>query len=88
MEGMGISGLQQLVEGSNLPESDKDIWLITLEMMDDEQAQAILDSVADDPQELETLTRNMKMKQVAFANGDDALLSQVLEDEKEELARA
>lgn len=85
---MGLPELQRLVEGSELSAQDKDLWLRALEMMDDEQAQAILESVADDPTELEALTRNVKLKQVAFAQGDHTLMEQVLEDEVADVSRA
>ena len=84
---MGVSDLQQLVDASSLSQSDKDLWLHALEIMDDEQAQSVLDAIADDPQELEALTRNVKLKQVALASGDHALLDQILEDEVEDLSR-
>ena len=84
---MGVSDLQKLVDASSLPEQDKDLWLHALEVMDDEQAQAVLDAVADDPHELEALTRNVKLKQVALASGDHALLDQILEDETEDIYR-
>lgn len=61
------------------------MWLRALEALDDDQAQAIVDSIADDPTELETLTRNIKLKQVALASGDTALLDQLLAEETEEI---
>jgi hypothetical protein len=84
---MSISRLQQFVEDSGLSQADKDLWLHTLEFIDDEQAQGILESVGDDPHELEAFTRNLKLKQVAFANGDEALLQQVLDEESDEMTR-
>jgi 2-hydroxychromene-2-carboxylate isomerase len=84
---MSISQLQQVVEDSGLSQSDKDLWLHALELMDDEQAQAIMESVGDDPEELEAFTRNLKLKQVAFASGDRALMDQILEEETEEIQR-
>jgi hypothetical protein len=80
-----MSGLQRRIEDSELSEQDKGFWLKILETMDDEQAQMILDSVEDDEHELSALTRNIKLKQVAFATGDDMLLGQILEDEAEEI---
>lgn len=84
---MGLPELQRVVEGSTLSPQDKEVWLHALELMDDEQAQVILEAVADDPTELEALTRNVKLKQVAFAHGDRALLDQILEDEAADTSR-
>jgi len=61
------------------------MWLHTMEMLDDEQAAAILEVVGEDPHELDELTRNIKLKQIAFATGDEELLGHILETEKEDL---
>jgi hypothetical protein len=81
---MAIVRLQRLIESSGLSEADKDMWLHTLEVIDDEQAQAVLDAVGADLHELESFTHNLKLKQIAFARGDDTLLDQLLEEEVEE----
>lgn len=83
-----MSQLQHLVENSALSAQDKDMWLRTLEMLDDEQAQAIYAAVGNDPHELDTFTRNVKLKQIAFASGDEALLDQILQEEEDELLKA
>lgn len=70
-----------------MSQADKDMWLRTLEIMDDEQAQAVMEAVGSDPHELEEMTRNIKLKQVAFANGDLALLDQILEEETADIAQ-
>jgi hypothetical protein len=84
---MSVSQLQQLIENSTLSETDKDMWLHTMEILDDEHADAILDVVRDDPHELDVMTRNLKLKQIAFADGDENLLNQILDEEKENLSR-
>lgn len=85
---MAISELQQFVEQSELSSPEKDLWLRALEVMDDEQAQSVLEAVQNDPGELESLTRNLKVKQVALATKDRPLLQQVLEEEIDDLTAA
>lgn len=85
---MAISELQQFVEQSELSGPEKDLWLRALEVMDDEQAQSVLEAVQSDPGELEALTRNLKVKQVALATKDRPLLQQVLEEEIDDLTAA
>ncbi len=84
---MSTLQLQQYIESSDLSESDKNVWLRTMEVMDDEQAQAVIDAVGEDPHKLEAFTRNVKLKQIAFANGDLTLLEQILKEESDEIAR-
>jgi hypothetical protein len=84
--GMAISQLQHVIDNSALSDNDKDLWLRAMELLDEEQAETILQAVQDDPHELEDLTRNLKVKQVAFATGDQALMDQVLEEEKTEIS--
>jgi hypothetical protein len=83
---MALSQLQHFIENSALPDNDKDLWLRAMEILDDDQAEAILEVVKDDPHELDELTRNLKIKQVAFATGDEKLMAQILEEEKEDVA--
>ena len=83
---MAISQLQEFIESSTLSDNDKDIWLRAMEVLDDDQAEVILETVKEDPHELEDLTRNLKMKQVAFATNDEALMDQILDEEKEEVS--
>ena len=82
---MAISQLQHIIDNSALSVADKDLWLRAMELLDEEQAETIVDVVQDDPQELEDLTRNLKMKQDAFARGDEPLMGQILEEEKAEV---
>lgn len=82
---MTISKLQHFIENSALSDQDKDMWLHAMEILDDDQAATILEEVQEDPIELETLTRNLKVKQIAFATGDEKLMGQILEEEKEDL---
>ena len=84
---MAVSELQQVVEQSDLSGPEKDLWLRALEVMDDEQAQSVLEAVQTDPTELETLTRNLKVKQVAIATKDRPLMKQVLDEEIDDIAR-
>jgi hypothetical protein len=89
---MALSELQHLIENSALSGQDKDMWLHTMEMLDDEQAATIVEAAGDDPHELDVLTRNLKLKQIAIASGDADLLQEILGTEKEhgdgDLARA
>ncbi len=82
---MAISQLQNFIENSALSDQDKDLWLRAMELLDDDQAGEILEAVKDDVHELDELTRNLKVKQVAFATGDQALMDQVLDEEKREI---
>lgn len=82
---MTISRLQHFIENSALSDRDKDMWLHAMEILDDDQATAILEEVQEDPLELEALTRNLKVKQIAFASGDEKLMDQILEEERETL---
>ena len=86
MVAMAISQLQHVIDNSALSEADKDLWLRAMELLDEEQAEAILEAVQNDPHELEDLTRNLKIKQVAFATGDESLMNQILEEEKTEIS--
>ena len=83
---MAISRLQHVIDNSALSETDKDLWLRALELLDEEQAETIVEVVQDDPHALEGLTRNLKMKQDAFARGDESLMGQILEEEKAEIS--
>jgi hypothetical protein len=83
---MAVSELQQVVEQSELSSAEKDLWLRALEVMDDEQAQSVLEAVQTDPTELETLTRNLKVKQVAIATKDRPLMKQVLDEEVDDIS--
>jgi hypothetical protein len=82
---MAVSELQEKIEQSHLSDKDKDMWVHALEVMDDEQADAILELVGEDDEELNEMTRNIKLKRVAFASGDGKLLDQILEDETHEV---
>jgi hypothetical protein len=59
------------------------MWLRAMEHMDDEDAEAVLEAARDDEHELELLTRNLKLKQIAVKSGDGALLRQVEREEED-----
>ncbi|MCC6934846.1 MAG: hypothetical protein IT406_04130 [Candidatus Yanofskybacteria bacterium] len=80
---MGVAELQRRIESSHLSAEDKDMWLHALEMMDDEQAQEILESLDGDERDLDDMTRNIKVKRIALAQGDGALLNQILASEED-----
>ena len=85
---MAVSELQQHIEQSELSGPEKDLWLRALEVMDDEQALSVLEAVSDDPAELEALTRNLKVKQVAIATKDRPLMRQILDGEIDDITHA
>jgi hypothetical protein len=85
---MAVSELQQVIEQSELSGPEKDLWLRALEVLDDEQAQSVLEAVQNDPAELEALTRNLKVKQVAIATKDRPLMQQIIEEEVDEITSA
>lgn len=85
---MGVAGLQRFIEASHLSAEDKDMWLHALEMMDDEQAQAVLESLDEGGRDLDEMTRNIKLKRIALAQGDDTLLNQILESEEDAVMNA
>jgi uncharacterized LabA/DUF88 family protein len=78
---MAVSDLQEKIEQSHLSDKDKDMWVHALELMDDEQADMILEAIGDDDEELNDMTRNIKLKRVALASGDGKLFEQLLDDE-------
>ena len=84
---MALIELQEAVEQSELSGPEKDLWLRALEVMDEEQAQSVLETIRDDPAELDALTRNLKVKQVAVATKDRPLMRQVLNDEIDDIIK-
>jgi hypothetical protein len=78
---MAVSQLQEFIEQSELSDKDKDMWWHMMDVIDDDHAQAILESLGDNPLELEVLTRNLKLKQIAFKSGDPELFEQIIQEE-------
>jgi uncharacterized membrane protein YvbJ len=77
--------LQAVIEGSKLNSADKQLWEEALVLLNDDQAKVFVDYIEDDPDKLEFLTNNLRMKKEAIANDDGEMLDQILATEEEAL---
>jgi hypothetical protein len=85
---MTLSRLQHLVESSALPEEDKDLWLHAMEAMDDDAATLVLEALSGDEHldhVLDEMTRSIKLKRLAMADGDSDLMGQLVQEEVERI---
>lgn len=84
---MSKLNLASVIQGSNLSESDKSLWNQAMAVLDDEQAQALLEMIGGEEEHLSWLTENIKMKKEAMTADDRELMRKIVADEKEKLSK-
>jgi len=77
--------IKQLVQGSELPEEDKEMWGEFLDMTDENQKEILVDFLEDDEDRLIFLTNNIKTKKEYLEGGDPELMNKILNSEQETL---
>jgi len=77
--------IKQLVQGSELPEEDKEMWDDFLDMTDESQKEVLVDFLEDDEDRLVFLTDNIKTKKEYLESGDPELMNKILDAEREVL---
>jgi len=80
--------IKQLVQGSELPKEDKEMWDEFLDMTDESQKEILVDFLEDDEDRLVFLTDNIKTKREYLENGDPELMNKILDAEREVLLGA
>ncbi len=77
--------IKKLVDASDLPEEDKEMWGEFLDMTDDNQKEVLVDFLEDDEDRLIFLTDNIKTKKEYLEGGDPDLMNKILNSEREAL---
>ena len=72
----------EIVENSSLDEEQKNMWNKLLEELRDEQAQLLLESLQDHPQNLQLLTSNFQKKVEALQDQNSEVWRNIVEEEK------
>ncbi len=78
--------IRELLASSSIDNKQRDLWDKFLEKLQDEEAQLLLESLQDHPQNLQLLTSNLQKKIEAIQDQDSALWKSIVEDEKRYLA--
>lgn len=74
--------LTEFINKTSLGVEDKELWNRATSQLQEPDAQTLLETLREDPQQLTFLTENLKKKLEAFKNDDDTAWDNIIEEEK------
>lgn len=72
----------EFVQNSTLSKEDKDLWVLILTTLTEDQIRIFKDFTDEKEENLKVLTENIKAKRRAFENRDEGALEEIIKSEQ------
>lgn len=81
-----IEKLKEIIDGSDLPLSDKENMLMVFTSAPDEELGQVVELFGEDPAMIKKMSDNLKQKQQALQDGDKAAWTRIVDEEAKWIA--